>query len=100
ERFRVMPLQGTTLLKDFLLMIQNNAFDLRLEVKAFRNVGETIDNGLKRFLADRSRLGLARVFRLENRSGFSELCFLAGLPYLVCRLLLEKNTDHETDTTA
>ena len=60
-----MPLIGTALLENFALMIKDNALDLRLDFEAFRNAGETIDNGLKRFLADRSRLRLARVLQVE-----------------------------------
>ena len=54
-----MPLIGTALLENFALMIKDNALDLRLDFEAFWNAGETVDNSLKRFLADRSRLRLA-----------------------------------------
>src|SRR5438874_12861861 len=77
-----MPLIGTALLANFALMIKHHALDLRLDFEAFWNAGETIDNGLKRFLADRSWLRLARVLRLQYRCGFSEPGFLAGLAFL------------------
>ena len=51
-----MPLVGAALLEDFALVIKHDAFDLRLNLETFRNARETIDNGLKRFLADRSGL--------------------------------------------
>ena len=77
-----MPLIGTAFLENFALMIKDDALDLRLDFEAFRNAGETINNGLKRFLADRSRFRLARVLRLKYRCGFSEPGFLAGLAFL------------------
>ena len=73
-----MPFIRTTLLKDLALMIDNDALDLRLNLETFRNASETIDNGFQCLLADRSRLGFIAVFRLKNRSRFSELRFLAG----------------------
>jgi len=76
-----MPFVGTALFEDSALMIENDAFDLRLNLEAFRNAGETVDNGLKRFVADRSRLRLARVFRLKDRSRLSKPGFLASLPF-------------------
>jgi hypothetical protein len=73
-----MPFIGTAVLEDFTLVIENDAFDLRLNLKTLWNASETIDNGFERFLANRSRFGFTGVFRLENRSRFSEFCFLAG----------------------
>src|SRR4026208_45944 len=75
-----MPLIGAALLEDFALVIQNDAFDLRLNLETLRNASQTIDNGSQRLLADRRWLGFAAVFRWENRSRFSNPCFLAGLP--------------------
>ena len=76
-----MPFVGTALLENLPLMIEHDAFDLRLNLKPLRGAGEAIDNGFERFLADCSRLGLACVLRLKNRGRFSELCFLAGLTF-------------------
>ena len=59
-------------------MIENDAFDLRLNLKTFRNARETLDDGLERFLADRRRFGCTRIFRLKYRRRFSEFCFLAS----------------------
>src|SRR5262245_52668210 len=77
-----MPLIGTAVVEDFTLMIKHDALDLRLNFKAFRNAGETINNGLKRFLADRGRLILSLVVWLKYRCGFPEPGFLAGLAFL------------------
>src|SRR5215470_14124793 len=73
-----MPFVRTAIFKDFALMIENDAFDFRLNFKSLRNANETIDDGFKHFLANCRRLRLARVFRLENRRGLLECCFLAG----------------------
>src|SRR4030095_5264311 len=81
ERFGKMPFIGAAVLEDFALMIKHNAFDFRLNIQTLRSAGETIDNCFQRFLADRSRLGFARVFRLKYRSGFLESGFLAGLAF-------------------
>src|SRR5213082_3347726 len=77
-----MPLIGTAFLENFALMIKDDALDLRLDFEAFRNAGETINNGLKRFLADRSRFRLVRVLRLKYRCGFSEPGFLDGVDFI------------------
>src|ERR1041385_119842 len=77
-----MPFKGTAVLEDFALMINYDAFNFRLNIKTLRNASETIDNGFQRLLADRSRLGFARVFRLKYRCGFPESGFLAGLAFL------------------
>src|SRR4029453_419477 len=76
-----MPFIGAAVVEDLTLMIKNDALDLRLNIETLRNAGETIDNCFQRFLADRSRLGFARVFRLKYRSGFLESGFLAGLAF-------------------
>src|SRR5206468_4041116 len=76
-----MPLIRTALLKDFPLVIENDALNLRLYLETLRNTRHTIDNNFQSFFGDRSRLGLARVIRLKDRCRFSELRFLAGLPF-------------------
>src|SRR5438094_10073212 len=73
-----MPFIRTTLLKDFALMIDNDALDLRLNLETLRNTSQTIDNGFQCLLADRSQLGFAAVFRMKNRSRFSDLRFLVS----------------------
>src|SRR6266516_4783172 len=55
-----MPFIGAALVKDFALMIEDDAFDLRLNLEALRCAG---------------------VFRLKNRRRFSELCFLASFSF-------------------
>src|SRR5438094_1946774 len=80
EGFGVMPFIWATVFEDFALMIEHDAFDLRLNLKTLWSSSEAIDNGFKRFLTDRSRLRLAGVIRLKNRRRFLELCFFAGLP--------------------
>src|SRR5207245_7766154 len=77
-----MPLIGTALLENFALMIKHDALDLRLDFEAFWNAGENIDNGLKRFVADRSWVILSRVLMLRYRCGFSELGFLAFFSFI------------------
>src|SRR5947208_15477554 len=59
EGFGVMPFIRATVFEDFALMIEHDSFDLRLNLKPFRGASETIDNGFKRFLIDRSRIRLA-----------------------------------------
>src|SRR5436190_8645258 len=70
EGFGVMPFIRATVFEDFALMIEHDALDLRLNLKPLWSVSEAIDNGFKSFLADCSRLRLARVFRLKNRRRF------------------------------
>src|SRR5213596_1174698 len=62
-----MPFIGAALVKDFALMIDDDAFDLRLNLETLRYAGEAIDDRLERFLANRSR--------------FPELCFLASFSF-------------------
>src|SRR5206468_12268344 len=76
-----MPFIGAALVKDFALMIEDDAFDLRLNLEALRYAGEAINDCLERFLANRSRFRCAGVFRLKNRRRFSELCFLASFSF-------------------
>src|SRR5437764_13414131 len=92
-----MPLIGTAFLENFALMIKDDALDLRLDFEAFRNAGETINNGLKRFLADRSRFRLARVLRLKYRCGFSEPGFLAGLAFLDGVDFISRHVESQTE---
>ena len=54
ERFGIMPFIEAALFKDLALMIEDDAFDLRLNLETFWHAGQTIDNGLERFLADRT----------------------------------------------
>src|ERR1051325_1774703 len=67
ERLGVMPFIRAALLEDFALMLEHDAFDLRLNLKTLWGASQAIDNRLKRFLADCSRLRLAGVLRLKNR---------------------------------
>src|SRR5438094_8610444 len=62
-------------------MIDDDAFDLRLNLETLRYAGEAIDDRLERFLANRSRFRCAGVFRLKNRRRFPELCFLASFSF-------------------
>src|SRR5882724_5286761 len=73
-----MPFIGATVVKDFALMIEDDAFDLGLNLETLRYVSETINDGLQRFLANRRRLRCAAVFRLKNRRRFPEPGFFAG----------------------
>src|SRR6266542_3186173 len=76
-----MPFIGAAFVKDFSLMIEDDAFNLRLNLEALRYAGEAINDRLERFLANRSRFRCAGVFRLKNRCRFPELCFLASLSF-------------------
>ena len=76
-----MPFIWTAFFEEFALMIENDAFDLRLNLKTLWNASQTIDDGLERFLANRCRFGCACIFRLKYRRRFSEFCFLASLPF-------------------
>src|SRR5439155_26634588 len=76
-----MPFIGAALVKDFALMIEDDAFDLRLNLEALRSAGEAINDRLERFLANRSRFRCAGVFRLKNSCRFPELCFLASFSF-------------------
>src|SRR5206468_12960829 len=76
-----MPLIRTALLKDFPLVIENDALNLRLYLETLRNTRHTIDNNFQSFFGDRSRLGLARVLRLKDCCRLSEIRFIAGLPF-------------------
>src|SRR5438105_15897294 len=76
-----MPFIGAALFKDFALVIEDDAFDLRLNLETFWYASKTIDNGLEHFLADRRRLRSACVFRLKYRRRFLELRLFTGLPF-------------------
>ena len=45
-----MPFIRAVVLEDFALMLERDAFDLWLDLETFRDIGETIDNRLERFL--------------------------------------------------
>ena len=62
-----MPFIRAAILEDFALMVEHDALDLRLNLETLRDTRQTFDNRFQRFLADRSWLGLARVFRLKDR---------------------------------
>jgi hypothetical protein len=48
-------------------MIEHDAFDFRLnDAETLRDAGQTVDDLFSAFLADRRRLGFARVFRLKD----------------------------------
>src|SRR5207244_8288211 len=81
ERLGVMHFVLAAFFEDFALMIEHDAFDLRLNFEALRNTGEPIDDGLESFLTDGRRLGGACVFGLKNRRRFPELRFLASLSF-------------------
>ena len=76
-----MPFIGAALFKDLALVIEDDAFDLRLNLETFWYAGKTIDNGLEHFLADRRRLRSACVFRLKYCSRFLEPRLFTGLPF-------------------
>src|SRR6266566_413008 len=62
-----MPFIGAALVKDFALMIEDDAFDLRLNLETLRYASEAINDRLERFLANRRR--------------FSELRFLTSFSF-------------------
>ena len=62
-------------------MIEDDAFDLGLNLETLRCAGEAINDRPERFLANRSRFRCAGVFRLKNRRRFSELCFLTSFSF-------------------
>src|SRR5436305_1294980 len=57
-----MPLIGTAGLKNFPLMVEDDPFYFRLNVKICRQVGQSIDNPFEHLLADSCRFGGACVF--------------------------------------
>src|SRR6266481_9753031 len=79
-----MPFIGAALFKDFALVIEDDALDLRLNLETFWYAGKTIENGLEHFLADRRRLRSACVFRLKYCRRFLELGLFTGLPLFNC----------------
>src|SRR5436190_9372951 len=76
-----MPFIGAALFKDLPLMIEDDAFYLRLNLETFWYAGKTIDNDFKRFLGDRRRLRCACVFRLKYCSRFLEPGLFTRLPF-------------------
>src|SRR5205807_4087233 len=79
ERFSIMPFIGSALFKDFALVIEDDAFDLWLNLETLRDAGESINDGLERFLADRRRFRCACVFRLKYCRRFLELGLFTAL---------------------
>ena len=61
-----MPFIRTAVLEDFALLIDHDAFYLWLNVETVRDTRQTVDDRFQRFLADRSRLGLARCIPVER----------------------------------
>src|SRR5437870_11505320 len=57
ERLGVVPRIGAAVLEYFALIIDDDAFNLWLDLETFRDAGETIDDRLERFLIDRRWLG-------------------------------------------
>src|SRR5439155_26774913 len=79
-----MPFIGAALFKDLPLVIEDDAFYLRLNLETFWYAGKTIDNDLERFVGDRRRLRCACVFRLKYCSRFLESVLFTGLPLFIC----------------
>src|SRR6516225_6411581 len=62
-------------------MVDEDALDFRLDLETLWDTRQAFDNRFERFLADSCRLGLARVLRLKDGRGFSELCFLVRFAF-------------------
>src|SRR5438132_12922306 len=90
ERLGVMPFIRAASLKYFALMIEDDAFYLRLNIEAIWHTRQPIHNDRQNFLADRSRLGCACVFRLEHSRRFFELCLFICLLFLARFNIVER----------
>ena len=61
-----MPFVRAAVLEDLALMIEHDAFDLRLNLETVRDARQAVDDRSKRFLTDRRGLGLARCIPAEK----------------------------------
>ena len=61
-----MPFVGPAIFENFPAMLEDDAFDLRLNVEVIRHARECIDNRLENLLVDPGGNRRAGVLRLEN----------------------------------
>src|SRR5260370_9715718 len=79
EQFGVMPFEWPAVFKDLAPMLDDDSFDLRLNVEIVWHARECIDNRLECFLINGRRNRRTLVLRLKYRGLFLELRLLIGL---------------------
>src|ERR1700676_1313509 len=72
-----MPFVRSAVFKNLTAVVEDDTFDLRLNIEIAGNIDQRIDNCLQHLLADRCRNRRAFVLRLENGSRFPELRLFA-----------------------
>ena len=86
-----MPLVRTAGFENLALMLDYDAFYFRLDVEIVTHPRQPIDNRLKRFLGNGSRLGRAGVFRLKDCGRFREPGLLARFFFLERLYIVERH---------
>src|SRR5258707_13192125 len=87
----VMPFIRSAFLENFAAMIEDDSFDLGLNVKIIWNAGESIHDRLQHFLADGGGDGGTRVFRLKNRGRSLEFRLLVCLLFFYRFHILQRD---------